>query len=251
MMPTVPLVNPCSATASASQRLSSSRHVSVPRSSTRAGRSGQRRAAAANAYVGAMFSRRAAAAIRRYLSGRMGAMNPERRSVDRSSRAPFRRSVAAISAENWPPPLTAELGERVLHHLAHVCVDGGDVWVLAELRCDVNRFENLGNDLGRQRQVRRQEAAEAEAEGQADRYRQRVQAGGFGDPAEPLHQADAARQVELIFLAADGNNRHDGHTCLDGGSDIACPPVEVDDMLLTRRPTRVVVAAREDHHDMT
>jgi hypothetical protein len=158
MMPTVwgrRPVNPCRATASASQRSSSFPHVSVPHSSTRAGRSGQRRAAAANAYVGAIFSRRAAAAIRRYLSGRMGAMNPERRSVDRRSRAPFRRSIAAISAEDWPPPLTAELGERVLHDFAHVYVDGYDVRVLAELRCDVNRFENLGDDLRRQRQIRR------------------------------------------------------------------------------------------------
>jgi hypothetical protein len=68
----------------------------VPSSSTSAGRSGQRRAAAAKAYVGDMFSRRAAAAIRTYLSGRMGTTKPVRRSVDASSLESFKRSKTRL-----------------------------------------------------------------------------------------------------------------------------------------------------------
>jgi hypothetical protein len=71
-----------------------SRQVSVPSSSTRPGRSGQRCAVAANPDVMPMFSRCIAAAIRRYLSGGIGASTRARLIVATMPSVSVSRAVA-------------------------------------------------------------------------------------------------------------------------------------------------------------
>src|SRR5262245_47356040 len=112
------------------------------------GRSGHRCAADAKPEVAAMFSRRMTAAIFTYLSGRIGAINPARRIVATRPNVSVTRSSADIgSAEDRESALPAQSVQRPLHYLAHMRVNRGDVWVLTELGDDVDRFENLRNDL--------------------------------------------------------------------------------------------------------
>src|ERR1700730_6055414 len=63
----------------------------------------------------------------------------------------------AVLAEDGEPALAGQPLERGLHHRTHVGVDLVDVRVLAEAGGDVDRLEHLGDDLGRQRQVWRED----------------------------------------------------------------------------------------------
>src|SRR5690625_2311975 len=97
-----------------------------------AGRSPHRCAAMAIPVVVVPPSRAAAAAIRRYLSGRSGANSPARANV--ASIEPARnQSGATRSAQDREAAFIGELVQRVLHDRAHVGVDDVDVGVLAEL----------------------------------------------------------------------------------------------------------------------
>ena len=137
--------------------------------------------------------------------------------------------------------------ERCLHHRTHVGVDLVDVRVRTESLGDVDRLEYLGDDLGRQREVRREDDAQPERESEADR--QNVHP-SFGESQLAGHPI-ASGQKQLCLLAADGNGGHDGHLGFNGGPDVAGPAVEVDGVRAERGPVGVVVAARENQHDCT
>src|SRR4029079_17774194 len=161
----------CSAVANASARWSISRQVSVPSSSTRLGRSGQRCAAAANPDVMPMFSRCIAAAIRRYLSGRMGASRRARPIVATMPMVSVSRSVMAmVSAKHREPALLGQFVEGPLHDVSNVGVDLVDVGIIAELDEDVDRQTHPYDDLGRQRNVGWDHHAQAEREAERNRH---------------------------------------------------------------------------------
>src|SRR5271169_2572610 len=100
-----------------------------------------------------------------------------RKAVQRSI---FRECKAeSRSAQDWEPALTGQPLERGLHYRTYVGIDFVDVRVIAEPSGDVDRFEYLGDYLGRQRQVGREDHAETEREPEAQR--QDVDP-GFGQP---------------------------------------------------------------------
>ena len=70
-------------------------------------------------------------------------------------------ATAGELAQHREPAFARQLVERGLHHRADVEVDLVDVGILAELRRDVDRLEHLRDDLGRQRQIRREDHAKA------------------------------------------------------------------------------------------
>src|ERR1700733_348698 len=110
----------------------------MPSSSTSAGRLGQRCADIPNPLVTASPSRRATAAMRRYLSGRSGAMIPARTIV------PSRPSGAiALLADDREATFFGQPAERLLHDLSDVGVDRIDVGLLTELDDHVDRLGTL------------------------------------------------------------------------------------------------------------
>src|SRR5262249_7841875 len=72
-------------------------------------------------------------------------------------------------AQYREPAFTREFVERLLHDRADVEVDFLDIGILAELRRDVDRIEHPGDDLGWQRQIRREDHGKSEREPDADR----------------------------------------------------------------------------------
>src|ERR1700743_2836567 len=60
------------------------------------------------------------------------------------------------SAQDREPTLLGQPVQRGLHHRPDVLVHRGDVGILAELRGDVDRFEDLGDNLRWQRKVGRE-----------------------------------------------------------------------------------------------
>src|ERR1700730_16509179 len=60
----------------------------------------------------------------------------------------------SISAQDREPALLGQPVQRGLHHRTDVLVHLGDVGVLAESRGDVDRFEDLGDNLRWQRNIR-------------------------------------------------------------------------------------------------
>src|ERR1700722_16009248 len=73
------------------------------------------------------------------------------------------------SAQDREPALLGQPVQRGLHHRTYVLVHLGDVRVLAELRGDVDRLEDLGDNLRWQRNIRREDHAQAERETEAHR----------------------------------------------------------------------------------
>src|SRR6202011_336356 len=240
-----PLRKSCRPAARASARWSISRQVSVPSSSTRPGRSGQRCAAAANPDVVPMFSRCIAAGIRRYLSGRMGASKRARPIVATMPSVSASRSVMAIAglAQHREPAFAGEFVEGTLHHVPDVSVDLVDVGVLAELGDDVERRQHLHDDLCRQRHVDRQDGRQPERE--AERNGQDLDAHQLVEPQQPGHPL-AAGQVYLALLPTDRDGGNDRNTRSQCGTDVTRAAVEVDLVLREGRAVHVVVAAGED-----
>src|SRR5690242_1986288 len=73
------------------------------------------------------------------------------------------------SAEDRKSALLGQSVQRGLHHRTDVLVDIVDVGVVTEARGDVDRLEDLGDHLRRQRKVRRKDHAQPEREADADR----------------------------------------------------------------------------------
>src|SRR5690348_18276097 len=73
------------------------------------------------------------------------------------------------SAQDRKSALLGQPVPRGLHHRPDVLVDIVDVGVFTEARGDVDRFEDLGDHLRRQRKVWRKDHAQPERETDADR----------------------------------------------------------------------------------
>jgi hypothetical protein len=119
-----------------------------------------------------------------------------------------------------------------------------DVWIITELRGDVDRLENAGDHLGGQRHVRRQDQGKPEREPEAngqDLHARTLEPKAFGDRI-------TTGKEELGFLTADRHHRDDRDAAFNGSLDVARAATEVDDVLGPGRPIRVVVAAGKDEH---
>src|ERR1700737_1256842 len=84
-----------------------------------------------------------------------------------------RQLRSRMSAQDREPAMLGQPVQRGLHHRTDVLVYLGHVGVLAELRGDVDRLEGLGDNLRWQRNIRREDHAQAERKTEA--HRQDVQ----------------------------------------------------------------------------
>ena len=181
--------------------------------------------------IGVVPCRRTTQAIRRYLSGRIGAIIPARTRVRTTPDEAAHGGDGAVTGR--PHPRT---GKR---RLARELVEGVSCMRPRTSRSTSSTSGSSPNSsrtwigsstcvtiLRGQRQVRRD--AEGEAEGEAEGQRRVARAQQLSRSRSSSGEPLAAAEEEVGLLAADADHRDDRDVGLERGADVALAAVEVD-----------------------
>lgn len=109
---------------------------------------------------------------------------------------PVAAQTVALVTDDREVALNGQIVKPLLHHLAHVCIDGIDVRSRTEFRGNVDLRQHLGDDFGGHRRDH------AERKRETDRHRQGVRSEQIGQPKCTRYRSAAGRE-DLVFLPAD------------------------------------------------